>query len=57
MLSFGTPAEVRKQVLDNCEIFAKDGGFVFNTVHNVQANVPAENLIAMMEAIREFNGN
>jgi uroporphyrinogen-III decarboxylase len=57
MLSFGTPAEVRKQVLENCEIFAKDGGFVFNTVHNIQANVPAENLIAMMEAIREFNGN
>jgi uroporphyrinogen-III decarboxylase len=57
MLSFGTPEEVKKQVLENCEIFAKDGGFVFNTVHNVQANVPAENLIAMMEAIKEFNGN
>jgi uroporphyrinogen-III decarboxylase len=57
MLSFGTPQEVKKQVLENCEIFAKDGGFVFNTVHNVQANVPAANLIAMMEALREFNGN
>ncbi len=57
MLSFGTPEDVKKQVLDNCEIFAKDGGFVFNTVHNVQANVPAENLAAMMEAIKEFNGN
>jgi uroporphyrinogen-III decarboxylase len=43
--------------LENCEIFAKDGGFVFNTVHNVQANVPAENVVAMMEAIKEFNGN
>jgi hypothetical protein len=48
MLSFGTPAEVRKQVLENCEIFAKDGGFVFNTVHNIQANVPAENLIPLL---------
>ena len=56
MLSFGTPAEVKKQVLENCEIFAKDGGFVFNTVHNIQANVPIENLAAMMEAIKEFNG-
>ena len=56
MLSFGTPAEVKKQVLENCEIFAKDGGFVFNTVHNIQANVPIENLAAMMEAIQEFNG-
>ncbi len=56
MLSFGTPAEVKRQVLDNCEIFARDGGFVFNTVHNIQANVPVENLAAMLEAIREFNG-
>ncbi len=57
MLSFGTPVEVKKQVLQNCEIFARDGGFVFNTVHNIQANVPIENLAAMMEAIRDFNGN
>jgi uroporphyrinogen-III decarboxylase len=56
MLSFGTPAEVREQVLRNCEIFNKDGGFVFNTVHNIQANVPVKNLVAMLEAIQEFNG-
>jgi uroporphyrinogen-III decarboxylase len=55
MLSFGTPADVKKQVIENCEIFAKDGGFVFNTVHNIQANVPIGNLIAMLEAIKEFN--
>lgn len=54
MLAFGSPAEVKKQVLENCEIFARDGGFVFNTVHNVQANVPVENLAALMEAIKEF---
>ena len=57
MLSFGTPDEVKKQVLDNCEIFGKDGGFVFNTVHNVQANVPIENIVSMLDAIKEFNGN
>ena len=56
MLSFGTPDQVKLQVLENCAIFAKDGGFVFTTVHNVQANVPIENLVAMLEAIREFNG-
>ena len=56
MLSFGTPKEVKKQVLENCEIFAPDGGFVFNTVHNIQANVPVENLAALVEAIQEFNG-
>jgi hypothetical protein len=56
MLSFGTPEEVREQVLRTCEIFSKDGGFVFNTVHNIQANVPVENIVAMLEAIQEFNG-
>jgi uroporphyrinogen-III decarboxylase len=56
MLAFGTPDEVRQQVLQNCEIFARDGGFVFNTVHNIQANVPVGNLAAMLDAIREFNG-
>ncbi|HEX9137552.1 MAG TPA: hypothetical protein VF905_11515 [Nitrospirota bacterium] len=35
-------------------IFAPGGGFVFNQVHNVQANVPAENVIAMLEAAYEF---
>ncbi len=56
MLSFGTPAEVKRQVLENCDIFAKEGGFVFNTVHNIQANVPIENLVAMLDAIHDFNG-
>ena len=56
ILPFGTPEEVREQVLRNCEIFSKDGGFVFNTVHNIQANVPVENIVAMLEAIKEFNG-
>ncbi len=56
MLSFGTPPEVKKQVIENCDIFARDGGFVFNTVHNIQANVPIQNLAAMMEGIKEFNG-
>jgi hypothetical protein len=56
VLPFGTPAEVREQVLRTCEIFNKNGGFVFNTVHNAQANVPVENMVAMLEAIKEFNG-
>jgi uroporphyrinogen-III decarboxylase len=55
-LPFGTPKEVREQVLRNCEIFIKNGGFVFNTVHNVQANVPIENIVATLETIQEFNG-
>lgn len=56
VLPFGTPAEVREQVLRRCEIFAPGGGFVFNTIHNVQAGTPVENLVAMLDAVHEFNG-
>ena len=55
-LPFGTPGEVKDQVKRECEIFSKNGGFVFNTVHNIQANVPVENLAAMIAALNEFNG-
>ena len=55
ILPFGKPQEVRKQVLKQCEILGKDGGFVFNTVHNVQGNVPLKNLVAMFDALSEFN--
>lgn len=55
-LPYSTPEKVREEVLLLCEIFAKDGGFVFNTVHNIQANVPVKNIVAMVDAIREFNG-
>jgi len=56
VLPFGTPAEVREQVLRRCEVFARGGGFVFNTIHNVQAATPVENIVAMLDAVREFNG-
>lgn len=55
-LPFGTPAEVREQVLRRCETFAPGGGFVFNAVHNVQAATPVTNIVAMIEAVKEFNG-
>ncbi|MCK5672987.1 MAG: methyltransferase [Spirochaetales bacterium] len=55
-LPFGTPEEVRAEVLDRCEIFSKDGGFVFNTIHNTQARTPLANFIAMIDAVKEFNG-
>ncbi len=54
VLPFGTPDEVRAHVLKECEIFAPGGGFVFNTVHNIQANVPLQNVVAMLEALRAF---
>jgi hypothetical protein len=54
-LPYASPEKVREEVLRLCGIFAKDGGFVFNTVHNIQANVPVENIVAMVDAIKEFN--
>jgi hypothetical protein len=55
-LPFGTPEQVRAQVLRRCEVFAPGGGFIFNAIHNVQPNTPVENIVAMMDALREFNG-
>ncbi len=55
-LPFGTPAEVRGEVLERCRIFSKGGGFVFNAIHNVQAKTPVENVVAMIDAVHEFNG-
>jgi len=55
VLAFGTIEEVKSQVHKECEILSKDGGFVFNTVHNIQANVPTENIAKMIDTIRLFN--
>jgi uroporphyrinogen-III decarboxylase len=55
-LPFGTPDQVRKEVLSRCEVFAPGGGFVFNAIHNVQARTPVENVIAMIDAVHEYNG-
>jgi hypothetical protein len=56
ILPFADPAEVREQVLRRCEVFSKCGGFVFSAVHNIQAGTPVKNLVAMIDAIAEFNG-
>jgi len=55
-LPFGKPEEVRQEVLRRCEIFSPGGGFIFNAVHNLQANTPVENIVAMIDAVKEFNG-
>lgn len=53
-LPFGTPDEVRHQTRERCEVFGENGGFVFNTVHNIQARTPVQNLVAMFETVNEF---
>lgn len=54
VLPHGTPAEVRDDVRRNIEALAPGGGFVFNTVHNIQADVPPQNIVAMIEALLEY---
>ena len=53
-LPFGTPKQVRDEVKKNIEIFISGGGFVYSTVHNIQANIPIENIVAMIEVINEY---
>ncbi len=55
VLNRGTPAEVKDHVRRLIEIFAPGGGFVFNTVHNILPDVPPENIVAMYEAVAEYN--
>ncbi|MFO7935834.1 MAG: uroporphyrinogen decarboxylase family protein [Bacteroidales bacterium] len=57
VLPAGTPGEVRLDVLERCEIFSRDGGFIFAPIHNILPEVPPENVIAAYEAVNEFNGN
>jgi uroporphyrinogen decarboxylase len=52
VLPRGTPAEVADDVRLNLDALAEGGGYLFGAVHNVQADVPAENVIAMVEALR-----
>ena len=52
-LPFGTPEEVRKEVRERIKVFGPGGGFVFSTIHNVQARVPIENVLALYETVRE----
>jgi len=52
-LPFGTADEVRAEVRERVRIFGRGGGFVFNTIHNVQSRTPAENLVALYETVRE----
>jgi hypothetical protein len=53
VFAFGTPSQVKEQVKTQCEILNNNGGFVFNTVHNIQANVPFQNVVAMLDALKE----
>lgn len=54
ILPNGAPEQVRDDVRRNIEALAPGGGYVFNTVHNIQADVPPENIMAMWETLQDF---
>lgn len=53
-LPHGTPEDVREMVKERIKIFAPGGGFIFTQIHNLQADVPFENVVAMLDAVKEF---
>lgn len=55
ILNHATPAEVKDHVKGLLDIWLPGGGFVFNTVHNILPDVPPQNIVAMFEAIEEYN--
>ena len=54
VLPFGSPEDVRSMVRERMRVFSPGGGFVFNTIHNIQARVPVANIVAMYEAVNEY---
>ena len=54
VLANGTPQKVKKDVEERIKILGEGGGLVFNQVHNILADVPPENVIAMFEAAYHF---
>ncbi|MDP2885281.1 MAG: uroporphyrinogen decarboxylase family protein [Ignavibacteria bacterium] len=54
VLPFVSPEKIREEVRKNLEVFKPGGGYVFNNVHNIQPEVPPENIVAMYEAAYEF---
>ena len=54
VLPFGTPDEVRRMVKERMRVFGTGGGFVFSTIHNLQARVPTENIVALYDAVDAY---
>lgn len=53
-MPFGTPAQVRDEVKERVEIFGEGGGYVFCAIHNIVANTPVDNLLAMFDVLRDY---
>lgn len=55
ILNKGTPAQVKEEVKRRIEDLSPGGGFIFAAVHNIEPDVPPQNLIAMWEAFKEYS--
>jgi len=56
ILNRATPEQVRDHVRHNLEVFSANGGYVFNSIHNIMPDVPPENIMAMFDTVFEFQG-
>jgi uroporphyrinogen decarboxylase len=56
VLPRASPEEVREHVRRNVLAFKPGGGYIFNNVHNIQADVPPQNVVALFDAAHEFGG-
>jgi len=54
VLPQATPEEIRRHVKEQVKILSPGGGFIFQQVHNILANVPPENVVAMFDAVRDL---
>lgn len=57
ILNNGSVNQVADDVRRSLDVLAPSGGFVFAAVHNIQANVPPENILAMWKTVRDFSGS
>ena len=53
-MPFGTPDEVCQAVREIAEVFGSDGGYIFGTAHNIQADTPVENVLALLNAYHTY---
>jgi len=53
-LALSSPADIRENVRRNLEIFKPSGGYIFSNDHNIQFDVPPENILALFDAALEF---
>ncbi|HUX58578.1 MAG TPA: uroporphyrinogen decarboxylase family protein [Bacteroidales bacterium] len=54
ILAYGTKEQVKEDVKKNIEALSSGGGFVFATVHNIQSEVPPQNIVTMCESLKKF---